>query len=190
MDGLPALLTRPVAVLPAAQPRAAPDSTTSFSLDNGVPARIPLSGDRVLVLSVGLGRARALLASDPASVVVTAGTTAVPPADPLVLRDPDVPIARLSLLEGAALGDSVPVVVGIAVTLSVSGRSVIEVTIDAITLTAGSLRSPGQYGSSVTLRWRDLPPAGNAGPQLATGDDSIPRPRLLAYRRMAKQGVA
>jgi hypothetical protein len=183
MNGLPAVLTRPTAVLPDIQAAPVPGqmaeaTAVGIALDNGVPALVPLSGDRALVLSVGLGQARRLLDADPADIIVAAGTATVPPADPSAWRDPDAPIARLSLLDGATLGDSVPVVAGVAAALTVAGRAVAEVTVDAITLTAGSLRSPGQYGSSLTMHWRDLQPAADAGPPLATGDDSIPRLRL------------
>ncbi|MFL6139705.1 MAG: hypothetical protein ACJ74O_18180 [Frankiaceae bacterium] len=195
MDGLPALLNRPAAVLPPAGPAATVPGETvlRIALDSGVPARIPLAGDRALVLAAGPGRARCYLDADPAAVVIAigavTGSATAPPAAPALLRNPDALVPRLTLLDRAALGDSVPVVAGVAMTLSVGGRAIVEVTVDALTVTAGSLRSPGQYGSSMTLRWRDLTPAGNAGPPLATGDPSIPRPRLLRYRRFVRRWV-
>jgi hypothetical protein len=189
MNGFPALLTRPADALPAVPPSTAELTTVRFALDNGVPAKIPLAGERALVLSVGAGRARFYLDADPAAVVLAIGAAA-PPADPTLARDPDLPVARLSLLDSATLGDSVPVVGGVAMTVAVAGLAAFEVTVDALTVTAGSLRSPGQYGSSIALRWRDLHPSSNAGPPLATGDDAIPRPRLAAYLRFARRGVA
>jgi hypothetical protein len=191
MDHLPALLTRPTAVLPPVTPPAAPagELTLRLPLDGGVPARVPLAGDRALVLSFGPGRARRYLDADPAAVVVAIGGSAAI-TDPSLLRDPDAPIPRLTLLDKATLGDSVPVVAGVAMTLTVGGRAAVAVTVDALTVTAGSLRSPGQYGSALTLRWRDLKPASDAGPTLATGDPTIPRPRapLRAYRLLARGG--
>jgi hypothetical protein len=189
MDGLPALLTRPAAVmLPVDRPTTpAGETVLRVALDTGVPARIPLAGDRALVLAVGAGRARHHLETDPAVVVLALGTGTVTPAvDPGLFRNPDVPIPRLTLLDKATLGDSVPVVAGVATTLTVGGRAAVEVTVDALTVTAGSLRSPGQYGSSITLRWRDVQPASNAGPSLATGDPTIPRPRPFAQRRLVR----
>jgi hypothetical protein len=185
MDGLPAVLARPAAVLPpAGKPATAPGETVlRIALDAGVPARIPLAGDRALVLSVGPGRARCYLDADPATVVIAIGTTPVPATDPTLLRNPDVPVARLTLLDKATLGDSAPVVAGVATTLTVGGRAAVEFTVDGLTVTAGSLRSPGQYASSITLRWRDVQPAGNAGPPLATGDPTIPRPRPRPFAR-------
>lgn len=197
-NGLPSLLSRPAAVLPtAAAIGTTNDTVLGIALDTGIPARIPLTGAHVLVLSVGVGRTRDLLAADPSDIVIAAGDdtgatgasgASTPASDPTVLRDADAPRARLTLLDGATLGDSVPIVVGQPTTLTVSGRAIAEVTIEAITLTAGSLRSPGQYGSSVTLRWRDLHPATNAGPVLTTGDPSIPRRRWLAYLRTVRRG--
>lgn len=188
MNGLPALLSRPRAVLPdQAAPAPADGMLLRAALDSGLPVRLPLSGDRVLVLSVGLGRARAVMAADPADVVVAAGGTATTTPAATTPRDPDVPIARMSLVEGSTLGDSVPVVAGVPATLTVAGRAVAAVTVETIALTAGSLRSPGEYSSSVTLRWRHLGEAGDAGPTLPPGDDSIPRLRPTAMFRRERR---
>lgn len=179
MDPLPPLLTRPAVLLADVAPdvlaepspaAAAGETTLRQPLDTGVPARIPLTGQRVLVLAVGLGRARELMDADPSAVAVdlaAAGT----PAEP----DPDRPVARLTLLDGATLGDTVRVVAGVRSTLAVGGGAAVEVVVDALTITAGSLRSPGQYGSSITLRWRAIGTAPDDGPPPAPGDPSLPR---------------
>jgi hypothetical protein len=190
MNGLPATLTRPPSVLAAAS-SIAPDAaaaptpeltTVSVTLDAGVPARLPLSGTRVVVLSVGVGRARALLDADPATVAVAVGSGA-PPIDPTLLRDPDVPAPRLTLLDGSTLGESVPLVVGVTTTLVVGGLAAVELILDSAVITAGSLRSPGKFGSSIAFRWRDLHPATNAPPPVPTGDSTIPRLRPTALLR-------
>src|SRR5262245_35046666 len=122
MNGLPALLARPAAVLPAddaTRPFATPaTNTVTLALDNGVPARIALAGERGLVLAVAPTAARGLMNLDPGAVVVSLGATA-PTSDPDVLRDPDAPAPRLTLLDGSVLGDTVPVVAGVTMTLAV-----------------------------------------------------------------------
>lgn len=177
MDPLPPLLTRPAALLAevapdvlADAPPAAGETTLRQALDSGVPARIPLTGQRALVLAVGLGKARELMDADPSAVavdLVAAGT----PAEP----DPDRPVARLTLLDGATLGDTVRVVAGVRSTLAVAGGAAVEVVVDDLTITAGSLRSPGQYGSSIALRWHAIGTAPDDGPPPAPGDPSLPR---------------
>lgn len=183
--GLPALLDRPDAVLPDAGSGAAASAavaaptyvTIQLALDGGIPARVVLDGTRTLVLAVPLGQARRWLNDDPSAIAIDTSTAAAPAAPPEPQRPLDEPAARLTLLESNAIGDTVPAATGEAAILTVAGRAVVEVIVDALTISAGSLRSPGQYGSSIALRWRDLRPAPNAGPVLATGDPSIPRHR-------------
>lgn len=178
MDPLPAFLTRPPVLLADAAPAPVADadpaeSTLRQALDGGIPAHLPLAGQRSLVLGVGLGKARELLAADPAAVLIDAGTD---PHDSDA--DPDRPIARLTLIDGSVIGETVPVVTGVRAALVVSGRVAVEVVVDALTVTAGSLRSPGKYGSSITLRWRPVGPAPDLGPPPPAGDPSLPRFRV------------
>ena len=177
MNGLPTVLTRPAVLDTQA---AAPDPaavTVQSALDAGIPARNPLTGDFSLVLSVGAGQIRRYTDADPAEVLVAIGGPAQEP-DPDAYRDPDAVIARLTLVSAATLGDSAPVVLGQPVVIGIGGRVVVEVTVSALTITNGSLRSPGQYGSTVTLTWRDLRPAPDSGLALPFGDPSIP-PRVV-----------
>lgn len=171
MPGVPSQLIRPAAVLP--DPVAAADGLQSltFALDGGIPARIPLSGTRALVVGAGLGQARRWLDLDPATVVLDLSA----PVDLSGYADPDEVVARLTLVEGSTLGETAQACQGLPLWLSAGGRVCVEVVVDSLVLTAGSLRSPGQLGSSITLRWRDVPPADDVGPVLATGDPSIPR---------------
>ena len=71
-----------------------------------------------------------------------------------------------------------PPSVVMAVRLMYAGAVVSALSLIVGLLTVGSLRSPGQYGSGIAFRWRDVRPGADAGPWLATGDDSIPRRRL------------
>ena len=54
------------------------------------------------------------------------------------------------------------------------GTGVVEVIVDLLLVTAGSMRSPGQFGSRVTLRWRPLDAAPSTGPPPTRGDPGIP----------------
>ncbi len=178
MDPLPSFLTRPAVlladVLPdaVAGPAAAVTGETTLrqALDAGVPTRLPLTGQRALVLAVGLGKARELMDADPSAVVIDLAA-----GDADAAADPDQPVARLTLLDGPTLGDTVPVVAGVRSTLAAGAGAAVEVVVDALTITAGSLRSPGQYGSSVTLRWLAVGAAPDDGPPPAPGDPSLPR---------------
>lgn len=192
MDALPAFLTRPPVMLSDAMPdaisdpaAARPDETMlRQALDAGIPAHLPLVGRRNLVLAVGLGKARELLAADPAAIVIDLA------ADPgEVTADPDQPVARLTLIDGPSIGDTVPIVAGVRIALTVSGAVAVEVVVDALTVTAGSLRSPGQYGSSITLRWRQVGSAPDTGPPPAPGDPSLPRFRVWRESLAARLNV-
>jgi len=70
----------------------------------------------------------------------------------------------------------------VPMTMTLRGRAVVEIIVDAITLTAGSLRSPGKYGSSLTLRWRDVTGASDDGPKPPLGDESIPSYSVLGKK--------
>jgi hypothetical protein len=196
------MVTRPPAVLDApvssgaapapAPPRGAEFVTVDLSLDAGVPARVPLDGDRTLVLAVPLGVARSLLASDPLAVAAdTAEGGLAPDADRG--RDPARAWPRLTLLVGGEIGDTVAAVTGAPTVLGRGGVAAVELVLERLVVTAGSLRSPGQYGSRVTLRWRDLHTAPDAGPAPATGDPSIPRRsqrlRLLRGFSLRRAGI-
>lgn len=199
VDALPPFLTRPPVLLADLLPDLLPDAaaapvpgetTLRQALDAGVPARLPLSGQRALVLAVGLGKARELMDADPSVVVIDLAA-----GDPDAAPDPDQPVARLTLLDGPTLGDTLRVVAGVRIPLAVGGGVAVEIVVDTLTITAGSLRSPGQYGSSVRLRWRPVGTAPDDGPPPAPGDPSLPRftvwhqrtrsERLIRYRRPA-----
>lgn len=175
MFAFPARLIRPAAVLPTPTPVADGLTALTLPLDAGVPARIALDGSRALILGLALGQARRYLDEDPAAVVLDSHAGAGTGPDAELPRDADQPVARLSLVDGATLGDTVPVVAGMPWTLQVAGAASVRLVVDRLVLTAGSVRSPGRYGSTITLRWADARTAGNAGPALSTGDPTIPR---------------
>lgn len=164
MPGLPALVSRPLLDdVPAAadQPAGVP---LQLDLTAGIPARIDLDGARGLVLAVPLGVVGPVLACDPLAAVFDT-------LDP----DPAAVRPRLTLLDDGAIADTAAVVAGVPLRLGHGTAGVVEVVVERLRLTAGSLRSPGDYGSRLVLRWRDLRAAPATGPPTATGDPAIPR---------------
>ena len=182
MPTLPAFISRPDASLPAAEPVAGPAyATVTLALDSGVPFRIPLDGTRSLLLAVPLGQLRRWMGDDPSTVIVDTTVTSLPVTPPGPTRNLDNVGPRLTLLLSGAVGDTTSFATGSPATLTMNGQAVVEVVVDELTITVGSIRSPGQYGSSISLRWRDLHPAPNSGPPDAVLDPSIPRKRLAFY---------
>lgn len=172
----PALIARPSFLVPAPPARDVPTSGPAAprvlerELTSGVPAKIDLDGARSLVLAVPLGVARAVLTADPQAVVFDTRV----PGDPAASRDTGAAWPRLVLLSGGAIGETVPVVAGVPFALRLGATAVVEVTVDLLVLTIGTLRSPGQFGSRLALRWRDLTLAPDTGPPRPTGDPGIP----------------
>lgn len=185
MPTLPALISRPLqdAVRPPATAGTGPaPQAVQQELSAGLPARIDLDAARSLVLAVPLGVARAVIAADPSSVVFDTG--AAGPADGSVPRDGGGVWPRLTLVVAGAIGETVPVVLGVPFRLagpagpagpaSPTAAAVVEVTVDRLVVTAGTLRSAGRFGSRLSLRWRDLTPAPDDGPPSQLGDPGLP----------------
>jgi hypothetical protein len=178
VDVLPALVTRPLAdayadaLGPAAPaPADPPRSTVDSELPDGIPARLALDGTRVLVLAVPLGTARPLLDADPRTVLVDdRAIAAAPPEERAPL---DLPRPRLTLITDGRIADTVAVVSHVPLLLGDGPRSVVELIVDRLLLTAGSLRGPGRFGARIVLRWRDLLTAGNTGPAPIAGDPAL-----------------
>jgi len=175
MSRLPTLVTRPPLDAPAVpEPPAGPFVELDTELADGIPARLGLDGTRSLVLSVPLGSAAAVLAADARAVVVDTRDGARP-------RPPDQPAAtggelgpRLTLVDGAANGDTAAVVPGVRQRLGLGATALVELRIDVLVLTAGSLRAPGRFGSRLLMRWRFLDVAAPTGPPPVLGDPTIP----------------
>lgn len=166
MPTLPALINRPL--LDTATPTDPDLVVVRQELSSALPARIDLDTTRGLVLAVPLGVARAVMAADPATIVFD--TAAV-----VAARSYDATWPRLTLVTGGAIGTTAPVVPGVPIRLApASPSATVEVIVDQLVITAGTLRSPGRFGSQLVLRWRDLAPAPDEGPPPALGDPSIP----------------
>lgn len=167
---LPAIISRP----PLDAVAVPPDPgllVVRQELSAGLPARVDLDDTRGLVLAVPLGMARAVIAADPSAVVFDTGVAN--PPDIAADRDHGGAWPRLTLVVNRAIGDTVPVVLGVPFRLA-AGTAVAEVTVDELVIMAGTLRSPGRFGSRLTLRWRDLTLATDDGPPRPTGDPGIP----------------
>jgi hypothetical protein len=183
MPVLPALISRPLSPAPPAPPAgpdlagALPFLTVTQELSAGLPTRIDLDAGRRLVLAVPLGVARAVITADPSAVVFD--SAALDPPDPAALRDGGAAWPRLTLVLADEIGQTMPVLPGVAGRLTGPDPAVavVEVTVDRLVITAGTLRSPGRFGSRLTLRWRDLSLGLDAGPASGTGDPSIPPAR-------------
>ncbi|MCR6485058.1 hypothetical protein M8542_19710 [Amycolatopsis sp. OK19-0408] len=167
---LPALISRPLP--PTAPPPADPaEQVLQQELTAGLPARIDLDAARALVLAVPLGVARAVLAADPSTVVFSTAD----PGDSTAFRDDGAAWPRLTLVVAGAIGTTVPVVAGVPVRLAGSpGTAAVEVIVDELVLTAGTLRSPGRFASRLSLRWTDLTLGRDDGPPHPLGDPGVP----------------
>jgi len=144
-------------------------ATVTDALADGVPARLPLDATRSLVLAVPLGVARPLLDADPLAVVVDVRR----PRDPGLHVPVDQPAPRLTLVVDGRIGDSAPVVPGTPVRLGSAGRALVEVVVDRLVVTAGTLRGPGRFDSTIVLRWADLVRAGRSGPAPVAADPAL-----------------
>jgi hypothetical protein len=79
-----------------------------------------------------------------------------------------------------ALGDSVAVTPGVPLVLTFGGTAAVELVVTSLVITAGSLRSPGEFGSALVVGWRSLGAAPDTGAPALPGDSTIPRrPRRL-----------
>jgi hypothetical protein len=164
-------------------------TTLTHPLDAGLPARIPLGGGRDLVLAVPVGQARRWLADDPGRVVIDIAAAAREPGS-ATLRALDATVPRLTLVQGERIGETTPVVAGRPIVLGLDGRTLVEIVVDGLIVSVGSLRSPGLYGSVLRLRWRSLEMASAAGPARPVPDDAIPRPpvpQLLRQKALKRR---
>jgi len=185
---LPALINRPLQDV--AVPPDPGSQVVRLELSSGLPTRVDLDPTRALVLTVPLGMARAVIATDPSAVVFD--TAVANPGDSAATRDHGGAWPRLTLVVNGGIGDTVPVLLGVPFRLAGTDATV-EVIVDRLVLTAGTLRSPGRFGSQLSLRWRDLTLASDDGPPRPVGDPGIPRTAATVAApafRSARRGVS
>jgi hypothetical protein len=148
-------------LVPAAKP-AAPDGFTPLTstAQAGLPHTIQLDQGTRLILTVPTGLAGIWRDADP-SLVVSCSDEELAPSVP----HPDDPIgsvdrapARLLLQIGGATVASLPLVAGLRRIAPDQGRSDVGVRIELVvlswTITAGSMRGPGDFGTRISLAWR------------------------------------
>ncbi|GAA4878649.1 hypothetical protein [Actinomycetospora straminea] len=144
----------------------------------GVPHRIPLTGDLVLLLVVPTGLATAWQGA-PAAAVVTSSRTGLAarlgsaPGEP-VPAPPHSP-ARLVLLQARTVAGALPLVAAGRALLPPTDAAAglrIELLVREWDIRAGSLRGPGDVGSRLSLAWRRIDQGSAAWPV-----DEAPRGR-------------
>ena len=181
MTTLPALVTRPLVDAYADALGASPGPLSSAppgrqvlvqaELTDGIPARLTLDASRSLVLAVPVGVARAWLDADPLAVVVDdAAVAASPPGERVPV---DLPRPRLTLVVDGHIADTVVVVARVPVRLGDGQRALVELVVDRLVLTVGSMRGPGRFDSRIAFRWTDLTEADATGPAPVAHDPAL-----------------
>lgn len=147
-------------------PDQSPAVTAGFTalrqaLTGGLPQRIEFSAGLHAVLVLPTGLARQWLDADPLDVVSTSADDLAPRPAP---EAPDpVPLAgraplRLVVRRGTQVLGSVPLSAGLRRACADGGAAgqgtAVEVAVVAWHLCAGTVRGPGDYGSFVSLGWR------------------------------------
>jgi hypothetical protein len=145
------------------QPPAVPAGFTALrqALTGGLPQRIELGAGLHAVLVLPTGLARQWLDADPLDVVSTSSDDLAPRPAP---EAPDpVPLAaraplRLVVRRGTQVLGSVPLSAGLRRACADGGAAgqgtAVEIAVVAWHLCAGTVRGPGDYGSFVSLGWR------------------------------------
>lgn len=171
-------------LVPEQKPRA-PEGFTQLdrAITEGLPFNIQLDAETTLVLVVPNGLAHTWRDADPTAVVTRSDEQLAPhtpePATPV--GDVTRPPARLLARRGGLTVGSLPLAAGlrryVPDQVQTAGGALLEVLILSWDIRAGSLRGAGDFGSRVSLCWRD---AGKAVTQFSTPPlDQYVKPRLL-----------
>ena len=151
--------------------RPAPDGMTLLAteLQNGLPARIPLTLDLVLVLTAPTGAPDVWMQLDPATPVFQATDEAVPAqvvTGPLVQKQ--LPV-RLYLMRGRQLVGTAMPRLGLRQLVPDTGSPLIEFALLDCTIKAGAVRGLPLTGSTIRFAWRRY---------ALSPDDPVPPPPL------------
>jgi hypothetical protein len=123
-------------------------------LTGGLPARIALSPDLALVLTLTTGLVASWLDLDP-SVVISQSADQTRPlsgeSQPDVLRS----AMRLFVLRSNEIVGSLPLVAGREARLASSTGALVDLIVLGWEIRAGTVKGPGDYGSTISLAWRD-----------------------------------
>lgn len=136
--------------------RPAPDGMTlvATEVQNGLPARIPLTLDLVLVLTAPTGAPDVWMELDPATVVFQAsdeGIAAQTGTGPLVQKQ--LPL-RLYLMHGRQLVGTAMPRLGLRQLVPDTGSPLIEFALLDCTIKAGAVRGLPLTGSTIRFAWR------------------------------------
>lgn len=130
---------------------------TEQKLTSGLPARIQLTPDLTLVLTVPTGLASTWVELDP-NVVVSQSfdqTIALPNGPQHALAGVDRAPVRLILLRDTELVGTLPLVAGRRARLASASGALVELIVIGWEIRAGTVKGPGDFGSSIRIAWRD-----------------------------------
>lgn len=171
-------------LVPEERPRA-PEGFTQLdrAINDGLPFNLQLNAATTLVLVVPNGLAHTWRDADPSTVVTRSDEELAPhtPAPATPVGDVTRPAARLIARRGGLAVGSLPLAAGlrryVPERLTAAGESLLEVLILSWDIRAGSLRGAGDFGSRISLCWRE---ADRAVTQFSTPPvDQYARPRLI-----------
>jgi hypothetical protein len=127
---------------------------------NGFPHFIDLTKSVRLKITMPTGLLRQWMDADPSALVATSDDTLAPRPASLSEEIGGVtrPALRIALLQNGAFLSTVPVAAGVQRTLPDDGSATQGVAIDVALVSwnifAGTVRGPGDFGSSIQLAWR------------------------------------
>jgi hypothetical protein len=130
---------------------------TEQKLTSGLPARIQLTPDLTLVLTVPTGLASTWVELDPNLVVSQSfdQTMALPNGSQHALAGVDRTAVRLILVRGTDVVGTLPLVAGRRARLADDKGTLLELIVLGWEIRAGTVKGPGDFGSSIRLAWRD-----------------------------------
>jgi hypothetical protein len=127
---------------------------------NGFPHFIDLTKSVRLKITMPTGLLRAWLDADPSALVATSDDelAARPAAPSEEIGGATRPALRIAILQNSAFLSTVPLAAGVQRTLPDDGDATqgvaIEIALVSWNIFAGTVRGPGDFGSSIQLGWR------------------------------------
>jgi len=174
-------LVLPLTAVPGVRPMPNGMDLVEQEFANGLPGRVPLADDLVLVVSAPTGALRLWmdLAADSTVYDLAAEARPVAPDSPGHSAAEALPL-RLYLLSGTKLLAAAPMRLGKRMLLPETGAPLVELVLLSAVVTAGAVRGLPLSGARVRLAWRRLGrPAGD--PRL--GEELPPLPASAGVTR-------
>jgi len=155
-------------LVPAAAP-ALPDTfqMVQSQILNGFPHFIDLTKSVRLKITMPTGLLQPWLDADPGALVATNDDESVPRSAALSEEIGAVtrPALRMAIVQNGVFLSTVPIAAGVQRTLPDDGTAiqgvVIEIALASWKIFAGTVRGPGDFGSSIQLGWRFANAAAN-----------------------------